>query len=93
MDDEIDTLIVYDGHLVAGGQFTLAGGVPTAHVAQWDGNLWSTIGDGISGGHWPVLALTVYQGDLVAAGQFTSAGGAPSRWDRTTCRRWLGATE
>ena len=34
--------------LFAGGHFTMAGDVPTAHVAKWDGAAWSSPGDPIA---------------------------------------------
>lgn len=76
--------------LVAGGDFTFAGGVPALRVAQWDGTEWRTLGAGFNGG---VYALTTWrQGSsgkagacVIAGGGFTASGGVPvsciARWD------------
>lgn len=54
------------GDLVAGGEFSIAGGLPTNHIASWNGG----------GTNGPVHALTLLpDGDLVAGGDFTVAGG------------------
>jgi len=36
--------------LYAGGDFTLAGDEPVMHIARWDGNIWSALDGGLSGG-------------------------------------------
>ena len=33
--------------LVVVGEFTVAGGVPVRHIAQWDGTVWAAIGSSI----------------------------------------------
>ncbi|RKX25709.1 MAG: hypothetical protein DRP45_05285 [Candidatus Zixiibacteriota bacterium] len=68
----VQTLTVYDGKLIAGGDFTTAGGLVTDYIASWDGNSWSPLGSGMSSG---VEALTLYDGKLIAGGYFTTAGG------------------
>jgi hypothetical protein len=75
-----------NGDLVAGGQFTTAGGVSVNHIARWDGTSWSALGTGMSGF---VYALTTLpNGDAVAVGSFTTAGGVSAnhiaRWDGTS---------
>jgi hypothetical protein len=68
--------VLPNGDLVAGGDFTTAGGVAASYIARWSGTLWSPLGSGISG---DVYALAVLpNGDLVAGGSFTIAGGVPS---------------
>ncbi len=68
--------------LVAGGDFTIAGGVACNCIARWDGSQWQALGTGMNGA---VRALTVFNGELVAGGSFTTAGGVPcnriARWD------------
>jgi|GEM_PF-864407 len=71
------------GAVVAGGAFTVAGGVPANRVARWDGAAWTPLGTGMDG---PVQAVALTpHGGVVAAGSFTLAGGAPTnriaRWD------------
>lgn len=80
----INTLIVYNNELIAGGQFTSAGGVSANNIAKWNGTSWSPLG---SGTNTPVLALTIYNNDLIAGGNFTLAGGIAAsyvtKWNGT----------
>ena len=73
---------VWNGRLIVGGDFTVAGGVAANGVAAWDGSNWYPLGLGIIGSVW---ALTGYDGKLIAGGNFDSAGGIPanniSSWD------------
>lgn len=77
-----------NGDIVAGGDFTLAGGVPVMHVARWDGIAWHAMGTltAPSQGGPSVNALAVMpNGDLIAGGNFDSIGGTAAthvaRWD------------
>ena len=70
----INTLVIYNGNLIAGGFFTMAGSDSANNIAQWNGNSWSPLNSGLSGGASVVLALIVYNGNLVAGGSFTQAG-------------------
>jgi hypothetical protein len=72
-----------NGALIAGGNFTTAGGLPANNIALWDGTSWSPLGAGTNG---RVYALHVLpNGDVIAAGQFSNAGGVPAqgvaRWN------------
>lgn len=75
--------------LYAGGEFDLAGTVPTTGIARWDGTRWWDLGAGVDG---VVLALAVHdEGSgpvLFVGGDFDSAGGVPAnhlaRWDGST---------
>ena len=69
-------LTVYNGELIAGGNFFTAGGKEANAIARWDGTRWSPLGSGMSGGG--VSALTMYNGELIAGGGFTTAGGSPA---------------
>jgi hypothetical protein len=85
MDDyAVEALTVYNGELIAGGPFTIAGGVDANHIAHWDGSNWQPLGSGMSD-DGQVLALTVYNSELIAGGDFTTAGGVDAnniaRWD------------
>lgn len=79
----VNALAVYNGELIAGGQFGEAGGVPCAAIARWNGSQWQPLGTGLAG--W-AHALTVYNGELIVIGSFFSAGGNPAaqglaRWN------------
>ncbi len=75
--------------LYAGGYFTMAGGIPAARIAVWDGAAWSPVGGGVGGGYSGVLDLTVFDDGtgpaLYAGGTFSAAGGTSAnniaRWD------------
>jgi hypothetical protein len=71
MNNAVISLAAYGGELIAGGGFSLAGGVNANRIARWDGMMWHPLGSGMDGG---VAAFTVYQGDLIAGGYFTTAG-------------------
>lgn len=72
--------------LVAGGDFTTAGGLGANHIAQWDGASWATLDSGVSK---TVRALTVFDDGngkrLIAGGDFGTASGVPAsriaQWD------------
>jgi hypothetical protein len=58
--------VMPNGDIVAGGEFTTAGGLTASRIARWNGSSWSPLGAGMNG---PVHALTVMpNGDLVAGG-------------------------
>ena len=83
--DQVVTLAqAPNGDLLAGGEFTDAGGDPAAdHVARWDGTAWRSMGAGFDG---PILRILVGgKGEIVANGEFTKAGSEPARclarWD------------
>jgi hypothetical protein len=89
----INALKVYDDELIVAGEFSNSGGVPTSHIARWNGDTetWSDVGGGVGSFNGlgcaltRVEALAVYNGDLIVGGCFTSAGGLPieniARWD------------
>ena len=72
MNGQVTALTVYNGELIAGGNFTNAGGVPVNSIAKWNGTAWSPLGSGIIG---DVRALIVYNNELIAGGYFYTAGG------------------
>lgn len=65
-------LTVYGNRLIAGGNFTAAGGVNANYIAAWDGSDWSPLGTGTD---QIVSTLTIYLDKLIAGGSFTTAGG------------------
>lgn len=76
-----------DGDLVAGGDFTTAGGGAAKYVARWDGSTWSGMGAGMGGTSLPIVrCLAVLpNGDVIAGGDFATAGSASAnriaRWN------------
>jgi hypothetical protein len=57
-------LVIYNGELIAGGDFTIAGGAECENVARWNGSQWQPLG-------WlneRVLSLAVHNGELFAGG-------------------------
>lgn len=92
MNGFVRALTVYDDglgageRLIAGGQFTTAGGDPALRIAAWDGVSWAPLGDGFDNF---VYALAVFDAgagpELYAGGAFTTAGGNPAqriaRWN------------
>ena len=83
--------VLPNGDLVAGGTFTIAGGVPVSCIARWDGTAWHALGSGmgIAAPYLPqVFALTTSaNGDLIAGGLFTTAGGISAN----NIARWNGS--
>ncbi len=84
MNSSVDALIVHNNRLIAGGWFTVAGGVTANYLASWDGASWSSLGSGMNDG---VQCFTIYNNMLIAGGRFTIAGGVPANniasWDGT----------
>jgi len=73
----------YNGDLIVGGDFTVAGNVPARFIARWNGRAWEEMGGGFD---HTVYALKVSNGTLYAAGQFigTNTGtelNSIARWD------------
>lgn len=75
-----------NGHLIAAGLFSHAGGVAMPNIAEWNGTSWQPLGTGIPGYVGSLCVLP--NGDVVAGGEFTSAGGVAvnnvARWDGTS---------
>lgn len=96
----VRSLTVYNGQLIAGGDFNLAGGIDANGIAAWDGSDWHAIGNGIKmnwqgvQAYYGVRALTVYKGDLIAGGDFNNAGGIDVHgimlWDGQTWQQMGG---
>ena len=84
MNGPVSVLQAYNDQLIAGGDFTIAGGVSASRIACWDGTAWRPLGAGVSGG--TVLALTARNNEVIAGGSFTIAGGHVSAyWARWGC--------
>lgn len=78
--------VLPNGDLVAGGQFTSAGGVLASRIARWNGTSWSALGAGMNNEVRSLLAQP--DGTLVAGGAFTTAGGTSA----SCVALWNGST-
>lgn len=77
----VNTLAVYDGDLIAGGNFTKMGGQPASRVARWDGASWTPLGSGLD---LEVRDMAVFGGDLyagVGTAAYYGAMGPIYRWN------------
>ena len=88
LNDKVYALAVHNGILYAGGNFTLAGGIPVRKIAAWNGTTWSDLPQGgINGSPDHVEALLSSAWGLVVGGAFTSVGNTPftakniARWN------------
>ena len=72
----IHSLRVFQGHLVAGGEFDTAGGVPAHNVARWDGEGWSSMAAGFNA---RVTCIAVHE-DILYAGTYFGSQGVRA-WD------------
>ena len=61
----MSALTELSGELIAGGDFSSAGGVAANHIARWDGTAWSPLGTGTDG---PVRTFLVQAGVILYAG-------------------------
>ena len=64
--------------LFVGGEFMLASGVPVAHIAQWNGVSWTTLGSGMHGILPSVRGIAASEEQVAIAGDFISAGDTAS---------------
>jgi hypothetical protein len=74
----VQSLLATSEGLIVGGNFLMAGGIPVAHIARWNGT-WSSLAEGIDAtNRFPttptVSALFLYDRQLIAAGDFREAG-------------------
>ncbi len=69
---QVHALAVIADTLFAGGAFASIGGVSANNIAQFDGQDWLPLAQGVDA---PVNALTLFQQNLVAGGLFTQADG------------------
>jgi len=78
----VDALAVDSSdNLIAGGEFTTAGGCTDncTYIAKWNGSTWSALGSGMGGSSYAVYALVIDSSDnITAGGEFTTAGGNPA---------------
>ena len=74
-------LNIYNGQLIAGGDFDSAGGQPANNIAQWNGSVWSALGLGITGPYPIAEPPTEYNGDLIVVGSFNSPANGIAEWN------------
>jgi trimeric autotransporter adhesin len=88
---QVACAVAFEGDLIVGGRFDLAGTTPVTNVARWNGAGWESMGDNLldaGWGHPPVGNLAVIGGDLYATGSFQTAYGAPA----DAVARWTGTS-
>jgi hypothetical protein len=79
---EVYTVAIWNGHLVAGGDFTVSGTQPMQGVAIWDGASWQQLGTNAVTISW----LRVADGVLFASGEFR----LPDGTEIYSAARWTG---
>jgi hypothetical protein len=72
----VHALAYWGDRLIAGGEFAMAGAVPTRNIVMRVEEEWQPLGLGISG---PVHLILPWRDGLIAAGAFDSAGAVPAR--------------
>ena len=82
-------LYVWNGQLLATGNFEMAGGVVCNGIASWDGTQWSAMGAGFDN---TVYSVMEYNGELYACGAFSASGSTPiekvAKWNGSD---WIAA--
>ena len=78
----IADLVVYQGSLVACGNFVNADGQPVYYIARWTGDNWMPLGTGLG---YTAHTMAVYKGELIVGGAFLTASdnlvNFVARWD------------
>lgn len=59
----VSHLIVFNGDLIASGNFVEAGGRLAKYVARWTGSMWREMTSGLG---WPPYTFALFEGDLIA---------------------------
>ncbi len=74
-------MVEYNSDLIAGGNFTIAGGEPATGLARWNGRSWTPINDyaGALAADRCVMGLAAYNGELWASGWLNNTGYSGSR--------------
>jgi hypothetical protein len=88
LNQVVNAMTIYNGDLIAGGNFTQAGDVSVNFIARWDGISWHPLAGGViyeQLGAGRVAGLGVYDGKLIVGGYFSKAGEVPAdniaQWD------------
>lgn len=69
----VSSLAIYNGNLIATGEFDSIGKVRVNGIAQWNGSTWSALGNGL-GFEGAGTALVIYNNNLIVTGEFDTAG-------------------
>jgi hypothetical protein len=88
VNGDVLAMAVWNGQLVAAGNFTEAGGQAASRIASWDGSEWSPLGSPPNDGlDRSVYALLPDEEVLQVGGDFFNMAGTPNlylaRWDGT----------
>ncbi|HEY3250234.1 MAG TPA: T9SS type A sorting domain-containing protein [Ignavibacteria bacterium] len=85
MNSAVFALTVYNGSLIAGGNFTIAGGNNITAIAKWNSSSWSQVDTTVfTGTSVSVNSLLVQNSNLFAGGSFQLRGGQirnAAKWD------------
>jgi hypothetical protein len=84
----VNAILLNQGQLYIGGNFTNAGNVAVTNLARWDGNSWSPVGGPAGGASDVVQCMAMLGSDLYIAGQFTVAAGVSA----LNIARWNGSS-
>jgi trimeric autotransporter adhesin len=78
VNNSVHAMVVDDGYLYVGGQFTQAGGLSASRIARLnlDTNTWEALGNGVDG---TVRALALHNNHIYVGGDFNRASGTFSR--------------
>jgi trimeric autotransporter adhesin len=80
----VHSMLVHNGSLVVGGQFSTANGIDCNNIASWNGSGWQAMGPGFTS---RVRTLAEFDGQVVAGGDFTTADcNYIARWDGSQWR-------
>jgi hypothetical protein len=81
-DNRVNTIVVDNGRIYAGGAFGLTGDLQVNRIAMWDGEQWHALGGGLNN---QVYAIAIDDTNVYVGGNFTSAGDIwarrIARWD------------
>jgi len=82
MNNRVEGLGSFNSELFAGGQFTIAGGIPANNAARWNGLSWDSAGPGFDA---TVNDFTEFNNSLYACGGFFFTNGISvdniARWN------------
>lgn len=74
VNNRVESFTKDGSYLYVGGRFTVAGGIPSLHIARWNGTAWSLISQGVNTGT-SINSMVIHNGQLYVAGAFTEIAG------------------